>query len=356
METLTPNYGLRKQDEDEFYSETINSDNMDTIDAELKKSADHIADTGAHVTAEKQAGWDNLKTFQTAGGTGTAITLTGVELVDGFQTTFVILASNSGAATTINTKPLYKPGTTTAPNLTAGKAATVWYNLAGDCFFYKASAEGTATAGDVLAGLTFSNDNDIGINGTLALTGDALVSDVVIGKTFYNTDAKTKLTGTYSNIKSVQRGEFNWASETSVDITISSINENNAISIIDYFPTSYGDRSSTAIQIINSTTIRLTRVSSLASGEIIYWQVVEFNNVKTKQQGIAQNTTGNIENFTISSIDLNKSILFFSMTSHVGSDVGGFNFKNGGKISTPTTISFKALNGNKSYWQVIEFK
>jgi len=58
METLTPNYHLRKQDEDEFYTETINSDNMDIIDGELKKSADHIADTAAHVTAEKQAEWD----------------------------------------------------------------------------------------------------------------------------------------------------------------------------------------------------------------------------------------------------------------------------------------------------------
>ncbi|URN83961.1 hypothetical protein [Acetobacterium wieringae] len=43
METLTPNYGLRKQDEDEFYSETINSDNMDIIDSELKENADNIA-------------------------------------------------------------------------------------------------------------------------------------------------------------------------------------------------------------------------------------------------------------------------------------------------------------------------
>ncbi len=39
METLTPNYGLRKQDEDEFYSETINSDNMDILDGAIKTIA-----------------------------------------------------------------------------------------------------------------------------------------------------------------------------------------------------------------------------------------------------------------------------------------------------------------------------
>lgn len=137
-----------------------------------------------------------LQIAQTAGGTGTAITLTGVELTNGYQKTFVINANNSGAATTINGKPLYKPGGIVAPSLTAGKAATVWYNLSGDCFFIKASAEGTAVAGDVLAGLTFSNDNDIGLTGTLALTGTAVASDILATKTAYNTDPKTKITGT----------------------------------------------------------------------------------------------------------------------------------------------------------------
>ena len=140
-----------------------------------------------------------LQIAQTAGGTATAITLTGVELTNGYQKTFIISASNSGAATTVNGKPLYKPGGKVAPNLVAGKAATVWYNLAGDCFFYKASAEGTATAGDVLAGKTFSNDDDTGLIGTLALTGNAVVGDILATKTAYLTDPKTKVTGTMVN-------------------------------------------------------------------------------------------------------------------------------------------------------------
>lgn len=150
--------------------------------------------------------------FQTAGGTATAITLTGVELTNGFQTTFVIASANNGVATTINTKPLYKPGTTTAPKLVAGKAATVWYNSAGGCFFIKASAEGTATAGDVLAGQTFSNDDDVGIAGALALSGTAGVGDVLGGKTFYNTDAKTVQTGTGANAKRWAQGSFTYPS------------------------------------------------------------------------------------------------------------------------------------------------
>jgi phage-related tail fiber protein len=112
---------------------------------------------------------DNL--YQVAGGTATAITLTiGETLVNGFPVNFTASASNAGAATTINGKKLFKPNTTTAPNLVAGKPYTAIYNSSGDsgngCFFIKASAEGTAIAADVLAGKTFSNDDDTGIVGT----------------------------------------------------------------------------------------------------------------------------------------------------------------------------------------------
>jgi hypothetical protein len=134
----------------------------------------------------------DIPTFQTAGGTATAITLTGVTLTNGFSKTFIASANNSGAATTINTKPLYKPGTTTAPKLISGKAYTVWYNTTGDCFFIKASAEGTATTGTVLAGYTFSNDDDTGLTGTIVNNGAG-------GTVTPGTTAQTKVAGYYSS-------------------------------------------------------------------------------------------------------------------------------------------------------------
>ena len=140
-----------------------------------------------------------LQKFQTAAGSATAITLSNVEFVDGFQTTFVIANSNSGSATTINGKRLYKPGTTTAPKLVAGKATTVWYTSTGGCFFIKASAEGTAIAGDVLASKTFSNDDDAGLTGMLTLTGTVTAADVLAPKTAYNTDPKNAIIGTMTN-------------------------------------------------------------------------------------------------------------------------------------------------------------
>ena len=58
------------------------------------------------------------------------------------------------------------------------------------------SSVGTAKAQDVIKGKTFSNDDDVEINGTLEGTGTSIESDVLKGKSFYNTNLQNKLTGT----------------------------------------------------------------------------------------------------------------------------------------------------------------
>lgn len=109
--------------------------------------------------------------YQEAGGTATAITLSMLTLKNGYSKTFIATANNNGSATTINGKPLYKPGTTTGPNIKEGKAYTVWYNSVSDCFFLQASAEGDATIAQVLAGAIFSTDDDTGLVGTMPNNG-----------------------------------------------------------------------------------------------------------------------------------------------------------------------------------------
>lgn len=103
--------------------------------------------------------------YQLAGGTATAITLTTSTLVDGYTKTLIASATSTSTSKTINGKPFYKLGTTLSPSTTIGKAYTVWYDLAGDCFFFKASSEGNVTVDKVLAGYTFSNDSDTGLVG-----------------------------------------------------------------------------------------------------------------------------------------------------------------------------------------------
>lgn len=114
-----------------------------------------------------------LGIYPTAGGNGTAITLDLGDmsaLQPGTVVNFIANASNGGGASTINGKPLYKPGTTSSPNLAKDKAYTAIYNKASDCFFIKASASGTALAKHVQKPYTFSNDDDTDIPGTLDLS------------------------------------------------------------------------------------------------------------------------------------------------------------------------------------------
>ncbi|NOW86783.1 hypothetical protein B0H39_004664 [Clostridium beijerinckii] len=157
-----------------------NSDNTAWVEVFTKTKAGNVM-TNAGLDMEAQLA--DLQKVQTAGGTATAITLTNVSLTDGFTKTFIVGANNSAAATTVNGKPLYKPNTTTPPNLTKCKAVTIWYDLAKAAFFFKASTEGNTIAAHVLAGDSFSNDDDTGIVGTMPNNG-ALNKSLAINGTY----------------------------------------------------------------------------------------------------------------------------------------------------------------------------
>ena len=57
----------------------------------------------------------------------------------------------------------------------------------------------TAAAGDVLQGKVIVGPDGEPLTGTLALTGSAADSQVLSGKTYYNTDPKARRTGTMPN-------------------------------------------------------------------------------------------------------------------------------------------------------------
>lgn len=69
----------------------------------------------------------------------------------------------------------------------------------------------TATAEDVISGKVIVDEDGDAVEGTLKLTGTATAANVLAGTTFYNTDAKSQLTGTMAN-----RGNYN-ATITSVN-------------------------------------------------------------------------------------------------------------------------------------------
>jgi hypothetical protein len=156
-------------------------------------------------------------TFDTAGGTGTAITLTTQTLTNGYSKTFIASAGNSGAATTINNIPLYKPNSTTAPVIVAGKAYTVWYDSSVPCFFLKASATGTATAAQVLAGATFSNDNETDLAGAIPSLAAATYTPSAVDRTIaagqYLSGAQTITAATIASVQ-LEAGNIEWYTES----------------------------------------------------------------------------------------------------------------------------------------------
>ena len=216
--TYTENYNLAKDDDNDFYDIEMHAENMETVDQIMKG------------LETKQTA--SLK-FPKSSGTSTAlVVVTGTfNLIDGQSFTFIPHASSSSGLKTINAdskgaKPLYKPLTSESPKTTSGKPITVWYDEANDCFFLKASAEGTAQAHHVLAPYTISNDDDTGIEGTMVgrgsievtpsdavqnfddgyyvgitvlprptLAGDADAAHVLAGKKFYSNNYTVK-TGT----------------------------------------------------------------------------------------------------------------------------------------------------------------
>lgn len=110
--------------------------------------------------------------YEKAGGTETALTLTiQTPLKDGCWKKFIASGDNNGKATTINGKPFYKICSTNPPNLKENRPYEVYYNLTGDCFFLKASATGTTSADKVLAGETFSTEDDTDLIGTMPNRG-----------------------------------------------------------------------------------------------------------------------------------------------------------------------------------------
>lgn len=63
----------------------------------------------------------------------------------------------------------------------------------------------TASAGDVLAGKVIVGPDGEPLTGTLSLSGNASDGQVLSGQTYYNTDAKTKRTGTMPNKEAVNQ-------------------------------------------------------------------------------------------------------------------------------------------------------
>lgn len=159
-----------------------------------------------------------------------------------------------------------------------------------------------------------------------------------------------------SNIKSIQRGVLTTLVSVS-NIEISSVDLTKSIVIVNTNTYQGGILDSdVAVKAIltSSTQLTLTTITNNFSGTIVSWTIIEFNNVKSLQTG-SKSTSLASDTTTISAINVNKSILFYSWTS--SGDTATQNIISNCYILDNTTITFKSTLAVAKViaWQVIEF-
>jgi hypothetical protein len=158
-------------------------------------------------------------------------------------------------------------------------------------------------------------------------------------------------------IKSIQRGLTNFdGTVTQVDATITSVvTANTIVRIIGL--SGGGDiasRSTANIEIINSTTIRMFK-AELTNQLQVHWEVIEFENVKSKQTGKVN--LGNGSTVTITSVNTSKSLVFSSVKNGATS-AGSIRADSGLVLTSATQLTFRTsyTSGTTEVaWQVIEF-
>lgn len=164
-----------------------------------------------------------------------------------------------------------------------------------------------------------------------------------------------------ANIKSVQRGSTT-VTATTTNVTITSVDLTKSIVKISFrcASDSVADRSFVTAALTSSTNLRL-QVDATPTGvtPLVQWEVVEFNNVKSKQSGNLSFTASTEQSISITSIDTSKSIIFASFRQTAAATGTGYGC-NSFRIIDSTNIGVQRTNAiagtTVTEWQVIGFK
>jgi hypothetical protein len=160
-----------------------------------------------------------------------------------------------------------------------------------------------------------------------------------------------------SNIKSpIQRGEYSVLStDAIINITISAVDLTKAIPRIFISPAGGTSAANTYRCILTSpTNLQITRPLASGTGTVA-WEVVEFNNVKSLQNGTLT-LTSTLQNLPISAVNMNKSSIYISSTNS-GADSELFASVDA-LLTTSTNIKIVSYTSTYTYivnWYVIEF-
>lgn len=168
-----------------------------------------------------------------------------------------------------------------------------------------------------------------------------------------------------SNIKSIQRGSISLGSNT-ITLSIAPVDLSKTVLILTNEAAAYNKNAgANAIkgEFVDNQTLRFSTKSFINYGPIVNFFVVEFNNVKSIQRGSFIETfvrDGSIKSrdIAISSVNINKSLIFFSFKT--GDGYFGYygSYAVGAKFMSSTSLRFSVFGDSQDvdlYWQVIEF-
>ena len=169
--------------------------------------------------------------------------------------------------------------------------------------------------------------------------------------------------GGLNTIKTIQKGSLDSLQITSsgYSIPISTVDLTKSIVRLVYGSSGQTDAVTLfRAEITTPSEIKIYRASATGfTGVNIYWEVIEFNNVKSLQKGTTAATTTNNtnNNVTISSVDALKTIIFDSYTCVSTSSLN--QQVKGAALTNSTTIALVKNDTSglsTHHWQVIEFR
>lgn len=223
-------------------------------------------------------------------------------------------------------------------------------------------------------GITIVPHVDSGASPTLSINGltavplkniDGTVIQMKAGKPYafrkVGTDFLASSSGGGVTIKTLQRGTtVIGVNQDIVNVTITSVDATKAIIRFGFYTnTNVASKAFVTGVFSNNTTLLFARNVSDASATVtIYWEVIEFGNVKSVQKGSTSSAVSSSgTNVTISEVNTSNSLIFYSFTA-ASNDTSGKTVE-AARFVNSTTISLlgqpSGSGTNYFNYQVIEF-
>lgn len=243
---------------------------------------------------------------------------------------------------------------------------------AGTAIAYTATlnpAPGSITDG---FGITIIPHVDSGASPTLSINGltaiplkniDGTAIQMKAGKPYsfrkVGTDFLASNSGGGVTIKTLQRGtSVIGINQDLINVTISSVDKTKAIIRFGFFTnTNVASKAFVLSEFSNNTTLLFSRNTADSSATVtIYWEVIEFGNVKSVQKGSTSSSSSSGATVTISEVNISNSLIFYSFntTSTIASGpASASRFTNSTTISLIGQIS--GTGTNYFNYQVVEF-